>query len=945
MRKYFDWVEGTDGKAISGASVLVLNYSDNLPASLFSDSAGTTPIANPVTTDTTGYYEFYVADGHYTIQITGGGLRADTTSDVAIYDEANLLAQAQAATTAATDAQQAVTDATAQVALAEGHANAASTSEANAASSATSAAASATTATTASAVLGAYPNAAKDNVPRGLTQASVGAITAGSGGTPGTYTVTSWSGGNFSVPPVATYTVNGSGQLSAFTLTIPSNAPGTGLYIGSAPSVPTPSFAASGLTGAAVALTAQFLVASGALYWVTSSDGIYLDAYRNVAGVATRDTSVASIPTTTNINDMQTRASTVGASGVYGDPLWRAPISSWNQTANTSAPFTKTISGSYTRLTPNVVTTDGNIYTHSTGITIGGYRTRLRQAVNAISILDNNANSKVGIMLDDGTTKIAFLVEAASGTMRKQVIGGAAETMGDITGSQFAAGQNIDIIFDILHATGEVQIGYSVNGGPRYWAGFSGLSMNGQTLYLCNYQKYTYEHRLELESIGKISTPRTASTDLQPWEKLVVRNPPSGWAPVHALPSDFRVYAINGKYASSYDSYACPLQVGDYCAVIYVDPVNGLDTNDGSSAKPLQSLQKAVRAGRYARKLLILAKPGNYNTRTLSFATEDLKGLVCAIVPWGTGRILSSSRFPGLVWTLNTGSTYQASLAGLAADTFVSAFDAANLTAVGDYSALTRRSSIALVDANPGSYFVSGGVIYVRTVDSRAPDSNLIVYDTFWGSLQYHVDGGVLYVEGVDQEGSSKGFFSMPPSPYTAKPTYVLKNCTGKYNAIDAVWCYSFGTTIAINCTWAANLGDGASFGSLDASGSHLLIETGVIGRNNGIGGADQNSTAHNASTTVRINGTYTGQAGQAVADVQDSWSWLLGCTGAKGSVTAEVFRTGNGVGGGHMWLEGCTATGGATDLVADNGCTIYKSGFTGTGTNGGSGTVTTYTP
>lgn len=139
-------------------------------------------------------------------------------------------------------------------------------------------------------IQGVYPNGAATNVPRGLTQASVGAITPGSGGTNGTFALT-WSGGNFTINPTGTFTVAG-GAVTAVTIT------GPGLYLGSSPTVPTPGFAAStGLTGQAVALTAQFLVAAGQGYWVQSSDGLTLTRYNNVAGVATLDAAVGSIPT------------------------------------------------------------------------------------------------------------------------------------------------------------------------------------------------------------------------------------------------------------------------------------------------------------------------------------------------------------------------------------------------------------------------------------------------------------------------------------------------------------------------------------------------------------------------------------------------------------------------------------------------------------------------
>jgi hypothetical protein len=153
------------------------------------------------------------------------------------------------------------------------------------ASGTTAAITAANAASAASATAGAYPNAAATNVPRGLTQASVGAITPGASGTNGTFAL-AWAGGNFSINPTGTFTVAG-GALTAVTIT------GPGLYIGAAPTVPTPSFAASAsLAGAAVALIAQFLVTSGQGYWVQSVDGYTLTRYKNVSGVATSDAVV-----------------------------------------------------------------------------------------------------------------------------------------------------------------------------------------------------------------------------------------------------------------------------------------------------------------------------------------------------------------------------------------------------------------------------------------------------------------------------------------------------------------------------------------------------------------------------------------------------------------------------------------------------------------------------
>lgn len=159
------------------------------------------------------------------------------------------------------------------------------TSAAAALASQKAAATSSLSATAAAATSGVYPNGAASNIPLGLTQASVGAITAGASGTNGTFALGFSAGTGWLVYPTGTFTVAG-GLVTVVAIT------GPGLCISATPVVPIVSFSAStGLTGAAVALTAQLLVTAGNGYWVQSADGKQLDRYKNVAGVATNDSA------------------------------------------------------------------------------------------------------------------------------------------------------------------------------------------------------------------------------------------------------------------------------------------------------------------------------------------------------------------------------------------------------------------------------------------------------------------------------------------------------------------------------------------------------------------------------------------------------------------------------------------------------------------------------
>ena len=89
MQKYFDSIIGSDGRPVAGASVTVTALGGGAPSSIFSDSAGTVPKANPVATDANGYFEFYAADGRYSLAISATGFGARTVTDILLEDPAD----------------------------------------------------------------------------------------------------------------------------------------------------------------------------------------------------------------------------------------------------------------------------------------------------------------------------------------------------------------------------------------------------------------------------------------------------------------------------------------------------------------------------------------------------------------------------------------------------------------------------------------------------------------------------------------------------------------------------------------------------------------------------------------------------------------------------------------------------------------------------------------
>ena len=89
MKKYFDTVANANGSPVSGALVTVLNFGTATPSTIFSDAAGTVSLANPITTNSRGFFEFYAADGRYSLSITGAGFPAVSVTDILLDDPAD----------------------------------------------------------------------------------------------------------------------------------------------------------------------------------------------------------------------------------------------------------------------------------------------------------------------------------------------------------------------------------------------------------------------------------------------------------------------------------------------------------------------------------------------------------------------------------------------------------------------------------------------------------------------------------------------------------------------------------------------------------------------------------------------------------------------------------------------------------------------------------------
>jgi hypothetical protein len=87
MQKYQDVIIRNSGAVVSGATVYVQTYPGGALATIYSDD-GVTLAANPLLTDANGAFEFFVADGHYQLQISGAGITSKTVTGISMVDGA-----------------------------------------------------------------------------------------------------------------------------------------------------------------------------------------------------------------------------------------------------------------------------------------------------------------------------------------------------------------------------------------------------------------------------------------------------------------------------------------------------------------------------------------------------------------------------------------------------------------------------------------------------------------------------------------------------------------------------------------------------------------------------------------------------------------------------------------------------------------------------------------
>jgi len=410
------------------------------------------------------------------------------------------------------------------------------------------------------------------------------------------------------------------------------------------------------------------------------------------------------------------------------------------------------------------------------------------------------------------------------------------------------------------------------------------------------------------------------------------------------IPPTFSWSLPFGIYTDGKGNYSTDFDIDDYLPVIagttYYISTTGSDSNTGlSSTDPLLTIAAALNKGDAAKLIL---DGGVYHYGVLgTYSSSGISQSLIMESPRANPAIISTHKL--YTWTKTGGYTnvYQATEAATVSDW---CFDSYTDDGEGNYNKLTKVASIALVDSTAGSFYQTGGVIYVHTPDSRAPSGDEL--RMYLNVQNVKMLGNVdLFMKNIQFEGGNQGCVWLQDTA-GGSPNIYASRCTFNYSSAGHGGFHSegAGNTFFVRCRAVYNNQDGFNYHEGDFTSVTKSLEIDCVGMLNGDDTADndQGSTTHDGLVAVRVNGIYIKNKAQGIGDITAGSQSL--CVGTVAGDSKAVIDEDYSVSfcafeGAEMWLFGCTSYGSKFDVRADVDATIYianckfdRAGYKGAG-------------
>lgn len=346
--------------------------------------------------------------------------------------------------------------------------------------------------------------------------------------------------------------------------------------------------------------------------------------------------------------------------------------------------------------------------------------------------------------------------------------------------------------------------------------------------------------------------------------------------------------AVVGRTPKSY----VPLDPRVEATQYYVDITNGNDANTGLSwAQAFKSIWKATTAGNTAAvPYAVNIAAGRYN-RNNAFSNAGptvIPSQSCVFRAVG-GRV---ECYVGsdLTWTLNSGTTYQATRSNVKR-----VLDWVNVDDKNDYQEYALAASLSACQSTPGTWFTDNVTLYVNRIDGAAvSNANTAALLTTIEGIKF-TSSGSMHLYGISQLGGTNGALDL------------INNVNGKFYAEDCEFSYSTHATLADNvrgldcglavmnrCVSKRGQKDGfnyhTNFGSVPQSIHFdcMAYENGTVAASTSNNGA----TTHDAGLHIDFNGYYFNNYGGDFAHANSGTLAVAVCVTAANSY-GDVARGG----------------------------------------------------
>ncbi|MGX7377289.1 phage baseplate upper protein [Carnobacterium maltaromaticum] len=373
---------------------------------------------------------------------------------------------------------------------------------------------------------------------------------------------------------------------------------------------------------------------------------------------------------------------------------------------------------------------------------------------------------------------------------------------------------------------------------------------------------------------------------------------------------------------------------------LYVDTAKN-DTNDGLTVSTaVRTIAKAIAVGAASSSDKIIINLINtvfYKDLSFTFADQTLtKDYVIKPHIEGNRALMTGSDNISANWTTED-TIYKVSSNGV-----IDVFDTHVVDENGAPSVYELVDSIASVKAKKGSWFSTGTIVYVNTLDGRIPNTQIFCNRDMY-STRFFINDHKLVFKDIDFLVSGKAAQNSRDSKHVTgneNSTFIAHNCKFMLGALNGMASNKVGVSLLFGCLAAYNGTDGFNYhGNLTPNPYETAFEFECLSYKNGRlkQGTNNATTAHDGMSILRIGCIGYECHGPILADVNGCLSVNYNCVMYDSTKATNATRAGfyfdnaAALKAGKAYLIDCSGGGTSTySLNSDKTIPIYLRKFRG---------------